>query len=168
MESLNAHFRNKDEVVSRIYGETAGHPNLIQYYCMILLRRLDHTFGREITPDNLIDIYKDEGFRGHLLSSFMENTRNREKAVIYAVLLGRKETSRLGIFSQAFIVASLRKKGITLTQTEIDETCNILILAGIFHRKAKDYSFTSPVFVKMLQQNYDLNHLLNQAKEEGI
>jgi len=135
---------------------------------MILLRQLDQTSRRDITPDSLIDIYRDEGFRGHLLSSFMENTRNREKAVIYAILLGRKETSRLGIFSQAYIDAALRKRGIELTQTDIDETCSILILAGIFHRKEKDYSFTSPVFVRMLQQNYDLIHLFNKAKEEGI
>jgi hypothetical protein len=55
-----------------------------------------------------------------------------------------------------------------LTQADIDETCNILILTGIFHRKEKDYSFTSPVFVRMLQQSYDLNYLLNKVKEEGI
>ncbi len=168
MENLGVHFKNKDEVVSRIYDETAGHPNLIQYYCMILLRQLDQSKEREINPDGLINVYKDEGFRGHLLSSFMENTQNREKAVVYAVLSGSQGTSRFGIFSQAFIDASLRKKGITLKQTEIDETCNILILAGIFHRKEKDFSFTSPVFVRMLQQNYDLDHLLNKVKEEGV
>jgi len=32
MESLNAHFKNKDEVVSRIYKETAGNPNLIRTF----------------------------------------------------------------------------------------------------------------------------------------
>jgi hypothetical protein len=135
---------------------------------MILLRRLDQSREREINPESLIDVYKDEGFRGHLLSSFMENTQNREKVVVYAVLLGSQGTNRSGIFSQAFIDGSLRKMGITLQQTEIDETCNILILAGIFHRKEKDYSFTSPVFVKMLQQSYDLNHLFSKIKEEGI
>lgn len=168
MENLGVHLKNKDEVVSRIYDETAGHPNLIQYYCMILLRRLDQSREREINPDGLIDVYKDEGFRGHLLSSFMENTHNREKAVVHAILLGKQGTSRLGIVSQAFMDASLRKKGITLKQTDLDEACNMLILAGILHRKEKDYSFTSPVFVKMLLQNYDLNHLLNKVKEEGI
>jgi hypothetical protein len=55
-----------------------------------------------------------------------------------------------------------------LVQADIDDACNLLILAGVFHRKEKDYSFTSPVFVKMLQQNYDLEYLLNKAKEEGI
>ena len=132
MENLRIHFNNKDEVVSRIYNETAGHPNLIQYYCMILLRQLEQTGERVITPDNLIGVYRDEGFRGHLLSSFMENTCNREKAAVYAVLMEHKETSRLGIFSQAFIDASLKKKGITLSQTDIDEACRFTHSGGCF------------------------------------
>ena len=45
-----------DEVVGRIYEETAGQPNLIQYYCMILLRHLDRTGQREISPKSLIDV----------------------------------------------------------------------------------------------------------------
>ena len=45
---------------------------------------------------------------------------------------------------------------------------DLLILAGVFHRKEKDYSFNSPVFVRMLQQNYDLDYLLDKAKEEGV
>ena len=32
MENLRVRFRNEEEVISRIYEETAGHPNLIQYY----------------------------------------------------------------------------------------------------------------------------------------
>lgn len=168
MENLGVRFKNKDEIVGRIYGETAGHPNLIQYYCMILLRRLDQTGEREINPNSLIDVYTDEGFKSYLLTSFMQNTRNREEALVYAILLGDFGEGRLRNFSQAYIDASLRKRGLELTQNAIDEACSFLSLAGIFHQKGKDYSFTSPVFVKMLQQTYDLNYLINKVKEEGI
>lgn len=168
MENLRVRFRNKDEIVGRIYEETAGHPNLIQYYCMVLLRRLDQTGKREISPDSLIDVYIDEGFKNHLLTSFMQNTQNREKALVYAILSGDSSESRLRGFSQAYIDAALRKRGMVLPQNNIDEACNVLILAGVLHQKGKDYSFTSPVFTKVLQQTHDLNHLLNKVKEEGI
>jgi hypothetical protein len=55
-----------------------------------------------------------------------------------------------------------------LSQNDIDEACNVLTLAGIFHRKGRDYSFTSPVFAKVLQESYDLDYLLGKIKEEGL
>ena len=166
MENLRVHIRNEDEVVSRIYAETAGHPNLIQYYCTILLRRLDQTGQREISPENLIDVYSDEGFTSHLLTSFMQNTENREKAVIYAILMSAEEAAGKG-FGQEEIDTILRKAGINLSQTALDDACNVLALAGVIHRKGKEFFFTSPVFTKVLKQTYDLNYLFRKVKEEG-
>jgi len=167
MENLRVRFRNKDEVVGRIYEETAGHPNLIQYYCTILLRRLDQTGEREIGPESLIDVYADEGFRSHLLTSFMQNTENREKALVYAVLASLEEAHGRG-FSHPFIDAALRRRGIVLPQDAIDAACNVLALAGVLHHKGKEFFFTSPVFTKVLRQTYDLEYLFRKVKEEGL
>jgi len=166
MENLRVHFHGEDEVVNRIYAETAGHPNLIQYYCMILLRRLDETGTREIGPENLFDVYSDEGFTSHLLTSFMQNTENREKALIYAILISAEDAGSKG-FGLEEIDAILRKGGIILQQNAIDEACNLLSLAGIIHRKGREYFFTSPVFSKVLNQKYDLGYLFRKVKEEG-
>jgi hypothetical protein len=166
MENLRVRIRKEEEVVSRIYEETAGHPNLIQYYCMILLRQLDIKGGREINVDSLIDVYADEGFTSHLLTSFMQNTENREKALIYAILLSAEQGGAKG-FSHEEIDRVLRERGILLAQKDIDEACNVLTLAGIIHRKGKLFYFTSPVFTKVLEQRYDLNYLFRKAKEEG-
>ncbi len=166
MENLRVRFKNEDEVISRIYEETAGHPNLIQYYCLILLRQLDQTGEREISPKSLIDVYADEGFTSHLLTSFMQNTENREKALIYALMMSTKEAGSKG-FGQEEIDNVLRKGGISLPQKDIDEACNVLTLAGVIHRKGKEFYFTSPVFTKVLQQTYDLDYLFRKVKNEG-
>jgi hypothetical protein len=167
MENLRVRIRGKDDVVGRIYEETAGHPNLIQYYCMILLRQLDRTGQREIGPESLIDVYSDEGFKSHLLTSFMQNTENREKALVYAILQCCEDVSGKG-FSQEFIDDSLREGGVALPQDDIDEACNVLMLAGVLRRSDQQYFFTSPVFTKVLQQTYDLRYLFRKVKEEGI
>jgi len=167
MENLRVRIKHKEKVVGRIFEETAGHPNLIQYYCLILLRHLDRTGEREITPESLIDVYTDEGFKSHLLTSFMQNTENREKALVYALLKATDGDSMRG-FSQEFIDESLRKGGIALPQDDMDEACNVLMLAGVIRRKEKDYFFTSPVFTKVLQQTYDLNYLFRKVKDEGV
>ncbi len=167
LENLRVHLNNREALVTRIYEETAGHPNLIQYYCMILLKRLDQTGKRELGPDDLIDVYMDEGFKGHLLSSFMENTENRDKAVVYA-LLGEFSDRQLASFSLAQIDAALRKRALPLSQNEISAACDVLTLAGILQRSNKELSFTSPVFAKVLRQTYDLEYLLGKLKEEGL
>jgi AAA+ ATPase superfamily predicted ATPase len=166
MENLRVRFRNEEEVISRIYEETAGHPNLIQYYCLILLRHLDQTGEREISPKSLIDVYNDEGFTSHLLTSFMQNTENREKALIYALMMSSPDAGLEG-FGQEKIDTILHAGGIVLQQKEIDEACNVLTLAGVIHRRGKEYFFTSPVFTKVLQQTYDLDYLYRKVKDEG-
>jgi hypothetical protein len=167
MENLRVRFRDKEQVVSRIYGETAGQPNLIQYYCLILLRQLDMSGEREIGPDSLIDVYQDEGFKSHLLTAFMQNTQNREKAMVYAILMGVEDNPRRN-FSHAFIDSALRKHGILLPQADIDDACNVLTLAGVIRRKGKEFAFTSPVFTRMLHETYDLKYLFRKVKEEGV
>jgi hypothetical protein len=166
MENLGVRFRSGSEVVGRIYEETAGHPNLIQYYCSVLLRRLDETNEREISPDSLINVYQDEGFKSYLLTTFMQNTKNREKALVYALLM--KKDRDLSGYTQKAIDAILRRNGIELSQGDIDETCEVLKLAGILRQKRAEYFFTSPVFTKVLQQAYSLEYLLKKAKEEGL
>jgi Cdc6-like AAA superfamily ATPase len=166
MENLRVRIRNEEEIISRIFEETAGQPNLIQYYCLILLRQLDQSGKREIGLESLFDVYSDEGFTSHLLTSFMQNTENREKALVYAVLMNLSKTGSRG-FTQEEIDEVLRNSGINLQQKGIDEACNVLSLAGVIHRKGKEFHFTSPVFTKVLQQTYDLNYLIRKVKEEG-
>lgn len=167
MENLRVHFRNKEEVINRIYEETAGQPNLIQYYCLILLRQLDYSGSREISPESLIDVYADEGFRSHLLTSFMQNTENREKALVYVLLAAYPDKPNQG-FSQEAIDQALQTGGIMLPQDDIDEACNVLTLAGVILRKGRDFYFASPVFTRVLQETYDLNYLFRKVKEEGL
>ena len=167
MENLRVKIKHEDEIVNRIYEETSGHPNLIQYYCMILLRKLDESGQRELRPENLLDVYSDEGFSSQLLTSFMQNTQNREKVLIYSIMQTGDNAGSKG-FSLEDIDTSLRKNGVLLTQEALDDACNILTLAGVIRRKGRIYYMTSPVFTKVLNQSYDLNYLVKKVKEEGI
>jgi hypothetical protein len=167
MENLRVRFKNKEEVVTRIYEETSGQPNLIQYYCLILLRNLDETGQREISPESLINVYDDKGFQSHLLTSFMQNTENREKALVYSILKNLTSPGRQS-FSQEVIDEALRVHGFILMQDDLDDACNVLTLAGVINRKGRDFHFASPIFTRVLQQTYDLDYLLKKVEEEGV
>jgi len=169
LEQLRVHLRQREQFVTRIYEETSGHPNLIQYYCMVLLKRLDERGERgklELSPDDLIDVHRDEGFTSRLLTSFLQNTNNRDKLIVYAALKELGGNIGRG-FSQPFIDAALRRHGVVMPQSALDGACEILILAGILRRKAKEFTLASPVFGQVLQKNNDLDYLLTKAKEEG-
>jgi hypothetical protein len=167
MQNLGVHFKNENEIVGRMYEETAGHPNLIQFYCTILVRQLELTGQRELSPDSLDSVYADDVFRNHLLRSFIDNTQNREKAIVYAILAEDPECQIHG-FSQDVMDAALRKQGLTVPHQDINESCDILVLAGILRPKGMEFFFTSPVFVKVLQQTFNLRYLLDKVKEEGV
>jgi hypothetical protein len=62
----------------------------------------------------------------------------------------------------------LRKRGIIMMQDDIDDACNVLTLAGVIHRKGREFHFASPIFTRVLQQTYDLDYLLRKIEEEGV
>jgi hypothetical protein len=167
MESLRIHVSNPEDVVGRIYAETAGYPNLIQYYCMVLIRKIEQEGVREIGIKDLIDVYNDTGFKNHLLSSFIQNTQNREKAVVYALLKNSGKAYEKG-FTQKFIDASLRRQNIEFSLQQIDTACSVLKTAGFLQQKGREYFFASPVFVRVLLDSYDPEFSLHKVKEEGL
>ena len=97
----------------------------------------------------------------------MQNTENRDKAVVYSVLKSPENMWVKG-FSQEFIDESLSKGGIALPQDDIDEACNVLTLAGVIRTKGREYFFASPVFTRVLHQSYDIDYLFRKIKEEGV
>lgn len=166
-QNLGIRFKNGSDTVSQIYEETAGHPNLIQFYCTILVRQLELTGQRELSPESLVSVYADEAFKNHLLRSFMDNTQNREKAVVYSILQNRADRPMAG-FTQADMDAALREQGIVVAHGALNTACDVLVLAGILRARGAEYCFTSPVFVRVLQQTYNLGYLMDKVKEEGI
>lgn len=134
---------------------------------MVLLRHLDKNDQRAITLDHLIDVYRDDSFKGHLVGSFMQNTTNREKGLIYA-LLNHMNIDRSSYFTQADMDMVLRQHAICVPHQTLDAACDTLKFIGILHQKGRDFSFTSPVFARVLQQTYDVHFLFQKAMEEGL
>lgn len=166
MDHLGVTIKNKDEIVKRIIGETGGHPNLIQYYCSVLLAKLDKTGRREIATDDLIDVYNDASFRRHLIDSFIENTTNLEKAIVYALLLDKKKIEQG--FTKTYIDALLNRNGIQVDSARLAKACDTLVLSGTFQQKGQEFFFTSRVFVILLERYENVQYLLRKLKQEGL
>jgi hypothetical protein len=173
MDNMRISFLGREEIVSRIFTETAGRPNLIQAYCQILIENLEEKYNpednnrREISNNNLFDIYSNVLLRDKVVSSFMTNTHPVEQIIALAILITLNEP-----YTAAFRIEALdravRRQGIKLSPAELMEGCRLLELAGIFRGKPdrNDMTFTSPIIARILNENCHPRFVLNRAKED--
>lgn len=165
MENLRINFERQSEVVDRIYAETAGQPNLIQFYCNVLIEHLDRENRRYLSPENLVQIYRNEDFRTYILSTFMDNTSNLEKAIVFAVTLDLPPQQA---FDQEAIDQVLAARGIQPLLSDLEKGCRNLELAGTLTRKGRHYQFATPIFPEILQTIYNVEFLFKKILQEGI
>jgi hypothetical protein len=165
LEKLGVRFERRNDVVNRIFDETAGQPNLIQFYCSILVERMDRQGTRTMAPESLFEVYGNEDFRAFVLSTFMDNTTHLEKAIVFAVMADG-ETERP--FSVQSIDAALEKRGLEVPLSDLDHACRNLELAGTFTSRGPHFRFATPVFPRMLGENYDVGYLFRKIQQEGI
>lgn len=164
MDGLRVTLKNREQLVSRIFHETAGLPNLIQVYCQLLLESLDQSNCRELSEKNLISVYENSRLRDTIRSSFLQNTEPMERLLMYALLKHLDQDLTRSFTPQAIDIA-LKKQGVRVSQPCIEDACQKLAMIGFFLRKANEITFTSPIFAKILI-DLNLDYSLMKAKEE--
>jgi len=158
MDSLGVKIASRDQVIQRIYKETAGHPNFIQHYCLALMRDLDEEGTRNLTADHLTTLADDESFRVRVLETFVYNTNDLEKAVAYAV--SEKEQ-----FTVEDVDKQMKRCRILMETRYLEDACRKLEALGILHRTGNDYQFAIPAFPQLLRERYGGEFLFTKAKE---
>lgn len=165
LEKLGVQFERRNDVVNRIFDETAGQPNLIQFYCSILVERLDRAGVRAVSPESLFDVYGNDDFRAFVLSTFMDNTTHLEKAIVFAVLADLDPENPFGVRA---IDTALEQRGVQIPLSDLDHACRNLEMAGTLASRGPLYRFATPVFPRMLRENYDVGYLFRKVLQEGI
>ncbi len=165
LEKLGVRFERRTDVINRIYSETSAQPNLIQFYCSILVDRLDRRHSRVISPESLFSVYGNEDFRAFILSTFMDNTTHMEKAVVFAVVA---HDEKCDPFTVEIVDSLLEQRGIQVPLSDLDRTCRNLELSGTLTVRGRHYRFATPIFPRLLRENYDVEYLFRKIQQEGI
>ena len=160
--NLRVRFENQSQIVKRIYNESAGQPNIIQHYCLIIMNELDRSEKRTVNEGMLSRVYDDPDFRSRLLTTFSTNTDDLEKAVVYSLLNQESPPKRFGLPE---IDATLRRVGFERELGELEQACDNLELAGVLFRNQRQYSFTTHVFPMMLQRYHNIDYRLKRIKD---
>jgi hypothetical protein len=166
LENMRVRLQRREEIVDRIYDETSGQPNLIQFYCSHLVEKLDRSGERSLAPADVDSVHQDEDFLAFLTNTFMDNTVHLEKAIVFSLLLAGLPAS--GQFDLEAIDDALHAGGIEPRLAELERSCRNLELAGILGKQGRHYHFAIPVFPNVLRSNYNIEYLLRKIRNEGI
>lgn len=166
LPARSLHLRIEDEpaFLARLQADTRGHPYLIQYCCVDMMRQLELEGSRVLSPPRLEGIYTSEGFESLILNSFMDNVAVHDKVLVYALLKnfpGEKDS-----YTESEIYGALSRQHATFKAEEIMRVCHRLVMAAVLVRDGPKYQFAFPVFPRVLRANHDLDHLLSVAKKE--
>jgi hypothetical protein len=161
MQNMGISIAREKEVVKQIFGETAGHPNFVQYWCYYLVQLMDREGRRYVSPDDLGLLYEDQGFERYVFRTFSANTTELEKALVYSFVDREQFTIR-------DIDAALKEQKIEgVTGQQLERACDSLRIAGIFDKQGQFFSFAMPLLPRLLRAHYDVDYLLTEAKEDG-
>jgi len=161
MTNLGVTIEREHDLVNQIFQETAGNPNLIQFYCNILLKIMDQEDRRKIGLNDLACVQSDPEFERYLFRTFTSNTDNLEKTIVYSLV---RERDR---FTDRDIDVALKKRRIFKPQNEIEQACDRLAVSGMFNKQGRTYTFAIPVLVRLLKEHYDVDYLVSKAIEDG-
>jgi hypothetical protein len=66
------------------------------------------------------------------------------------------------------IDSALERRGVEIPLSDLDLACRNLELAGTFTSRGPMFRFATPVFPRMLSENYDVDYLFRKVLQEGI
>jgi hypothetical protein len=164
MRSLRVQIENEGQLVSRIQFDTRGHPQLVQYYCLELIKELDRQNIRILNQTACSNIYASEGFKNLIINAFRDNVGIEDKVLVYALLNTFPENRET--FTQEEMYGAIKRHHCNFLADDIDRSCGRLLMAGVFIREGLRYQFAIPAFPRVLKANYDVNYLLSVAKKE--
>ena len=165
LEHLRIKLETREEIVSRVYQETAGLPNLVQFYCQILIEQVDRQGTDTITIADFPIVHRDDRLRDLILSNFMKNALPLERAIVFAVVDAKDNLWQS--FTLRDVDAQLSRRRLFLRSYQLDEACRNLVGANIFRQEGRQYSFQLPLFVQMLADHYELDYMFEQARREA-
>ncbi len=167
LDHLRIKLQGREELVQRIFRETAGMPHLMQYYCQTLIEHLDHAAppGDTLSVASLQAVYDNPNLHDVVVGHFMRNAPPLERAVVFALLIAQ-QTRPGAPLSHKEIDQQLRVHGLNIDFVALNEACQNLVYSSVLRKQGKLFGFSIPLFARMLQENYASEFILETTRAE--
>ncbi len=166
MEKLRITVKSRESVVNRIYRETAGLPNYVQFYCNTLLDQLDARKESILSEEDLAAVYEDHEFRDFVLETFMANTEPVEQAMVFAMISEGGNPVGQRSYSMKMINGFLKKHKLDLTLEQLGANLHNLEVAGVIVQVGQDYEFSVPLLIRLLRSARNVEFMLEKLREQ--
>jgi hypothetical protein len=157
---LGYSLENPQEIIRRIYGETAGHPALTQLYCRLLVETLADE-ETTITDVHLDTVCQSNEFLEYVLNTFILNTSALEKMLVLSVL-DKTTFSQFEAYNQL-----LSRFDIDLSYAVLYKELNDLRFGGVLFRKGECYSFLYPIMTRVIREFGNPDYIVSQYLSEA-
>ena len=167
--SLNFVLSDRENIVSRVYRNTAGHPFLAQFYGERLFQRAIEADTQEIVINDVAAVEDSFELHDFLINHFLVNTLDgavpaldeRVCAFAYA-----HSSAQQGWSEQDFLHAC-QQYHLHCTPDQIHKALANLYYARVFSYEHGRYTFTFPLLRTLLQNHYTRLNLLTQAQRRS-
>lgn len=168
MLNLGITFADRSEVVSRIHREAGGQPNLIQYFCQYIIRKLDEAGTREVSPELLDGVIDDAVMRRRVADEMMVNSSNLEQFIMLSFIQNRWQRDNDARFKLSDVDQWLHQRGANLPRSDLDMALGSLEVTGVLVRQGPTYRFAISVLPRMIVENYEVKYQIRKILEEGL
>jgi hypothetical protein len=102
-----------------------------------------------------------------MLQTFLANSLPLERAVVFA-MVGAHAGQPGDTFSLKEIDEELERRGLSANFGTLDEACRNLVTASILQKSGKQFTFSIPLFARMLEENYPVDYAFEKTRREII
>jgi hypothetical protein len=162
---------SQSDLTGAIYRETAGQPELIQYFGSELIEYYEEKGHIPDATTLLTRVFEDQGFEQAVFGSFVQNSTARERLACYLVMADaeRQNTPLESCeFGMATIDSLLQEQQVTMDEKDLYTLISNLRVGGITAAvagKPHEYRFNVPQFARYCM-NLDLKFLTRKALQE--
>jgi hypothetical protein len=162
---------SQSDLTGAIYRETAGQPELIQYFGSELIEYYEEKGHIPDATTLLTRVFEDQGFEQAVFGSFLQNSTARERLACYLIMADaeRQNTPLESCeFGMATIDSLLQEQQVTMDEKELYTLISNLRVGGITADvvgKPHEYRFNVPQFARYCM-NLDLKFLTRKALQE--
>jgi hypothetical protein len=160
LSEMGIGFDNESEVLERILAISAAHPNLLQYTCHQLLRRLNQENRRTIFVSDVDATVSTDDYCEYFTTVVWGQASDFERLIVYIMMISRRNE-----FTLEDVASELRKWNIP--STRLKKQIDILLLYSLLRRADNQLELTFKFLPEALRRTVgDLEELVRMSSEE--
>ncbi|MBN2396432.1 MAG: AAA family ATPase [Candidatus Atribacteria bacterium] len=172
MERISVKYNNlEDRKLMLEY--TSKHPNLLQYFCVHLIERIENhdeeSLQRTIFREDIESVFESPNYESYIIDDFYlffrEEMPSFERLIILLIV---DKFSKVNKFIISELIKVLKNYNLNISTGKLLKYLDNLILRYLLEKEiGGKYAFALPIFPEILRRRYDLENLIEEALEDA-